>query len=94
MRSRIYSFAVQTLSFGATHPVRKVRTTAEQSALTRAQASLQPRFAWLSKVARRAFKSNAISNVFRDSALDATTFTVLEFFVFGESEKAENPCKS
>ena len=60
----LYSHAVQTLSFGATHPVRKMRTTAEQSALTRSQASLQPRFAWLSKVSRRAFKSNAISNIF------------------------------
>ena len=47
-------------------PVRKMRTTAEQSALTRSQASLQPRFAWLSKVARRGDKSNVISkNFFR-----------------------------
>ena len=60
----LYSYAVQTLPFGAAHPVRKMRTTAEQSALTHSQASLQPRFAWLSKVSRRAFKSNAISNIF------------------------------
>ena len=62
----LYSYAVQTLPFGATHPVRKMRTTVEQSALTRSQASLQPRFAWLSKVARRGVKSNVISkNFFR-----------------------------
>ena len=60
----LYSYAVQTLPFGAAHPVRKMRTTAEQSALTRSQASLQPRFAWLAKVARRGEISNAISKNF------------------------------
>ena len=41
----LYSFAVQALSLGASHYARILRATAEQSALTRSQASLQPRFA-------------------------------------------------
>ena len=90
----LYSYAVQTLSFGAAHCVRKMRTTAEQSALTRSQASLQPRFAWLSKVARRGENLVQYLKISLDIALDAKSFIVLGVLEFWESEKAENPCKS
>ena len=41
----LYSFAVQALPLGASHYARMLRATAEQSALTRLQASLQTHFA-------------------------------------------------
>ena len=46
---------------------------------------------WLSKVARRGVKSNVISKISLDIALDADTFMVLGVLEFWESEKAETP---
>ena len=73
----LYSYAVGTLPFGAAHHVRKMRTTAEQSALTRSQASLQLRFAWLSKVARRGENLVQYLKFLLSIVLDAKTFVVL-----------------